>query len=168
MITSEYCQVMADYNQWMNQKLYSICIDELGDGERKQDRGAFFGSIHGTLDHIFLGDRLWLGRFLQQPFAGKIGRELYKDFSQLHQARIETDRQIITWTAELTTSWLEQPLTYTSGIDQKVRTMPSWVLVTHFFNHQTHHRGQVTTLLSQLGYDLGTTDLPWLPRFLDK
>lgn len=140
MIKSEYCQVMAEYNQWMNQKLYAICT-ELGDGERKLDRGAFFGSIHGTLDHILLGDRLWLGRFTQQLFAGHVGKELYSDFTQLHQARIETDRQILDWVGELTNSWLEQPLTYTSGIDKKVRTMPSWVLVTHFFNHQTHHRG---------------------------
>jgi len=165
MISPDYCKTMAEYNQWMNNKLYAIC-DELGEDDRKQDRGAFFGSIHGTLDHILLGDRLWMGRFTQQPFVGKIGVEFYSDFGQLHQERILSDRQIIDWAAELTLSWLDQTLTYTSGVDKKERSMPNWILVTHFFNHQTHHRGQVTTLLSQLGCDPGTTALPWLPRFI--
>lgn len=165
MINPEYCQTMAEYNQWMNHKLYTICAG-IEDGERKKDRGAFFGSIHGTLDHLVLADRLWLGRFTQQLFPGKIGQELYPDFDQLHQARQEVDRQIIAWAATLTPAWLEQPFTYTSGIEKKEQTRPTWVLVTHLFNHQTHHRGQTTTLLSQLGYDPGVTDLQWLPKFV--
>ncbi len=63
----------------------------------------------------------------------------------------------------LTSEWLEQLFSYTSNVDQKTRLLPTWILVTHLFNHQTHHRGQLTTLLTQLGYDIGVTDIPWLP-----
>jgi len=164
MITPEYCQMMAEYNQWMNQKIYAICKG-LPEAEYKADRGAFFGSIHRTLDHILLADRIWMGRFTQQLFTGSIGQEFYADFEPLQQARQEFDRDLISWTISRTPQWLAQALTYTSGIDKKERTMPLGVLVTHLFNHQTHHRGQVTTLLSQLGCDIGSTDLPWLPKF---
>lgn len=156
-----YYTVMANYNEWMNQKLYALCAD-LPDTERKLDRGAFFKSIHGTLNHILIGDLIWLGRFTEQPFAGKVSDELYSDFSELRAEREKLDRTIVTWTQNLTPDWLEQTLTYTSGIDRKTRTLPRWLLVTHMFNHQTHHRGQLTTLLSQMGLDPGVTDIPWM------
>jgi uncharacterized damage-inducible protein DinB len=91
VIDSEYCQTMAAYNQWMNQKLYAVCA-EIPDAERKQDRGAFFKSIHGTLNHLLYGDRAWLGRFTSQPFATKvIGQELYSNFAELRQERERTE-----------------------------------------------------------------------------
>jgi uncharacterized damage-inducible protein DinB len=155
--------VMASYNQWMNQKLYAICLD-IPDLDRKSDRGAFFKSIHGTLNHILVGDRIWLGRFTQQPFGGKIADELHGDFRDLQREREQVDVQIIDWVQTLTPSWLDQDFHYTnsSGV---TRTCPHWLLVTHLFNHQTHHRGQLTTLLQQIGYDPGVTDLPAMPQF---
>jgi uncharacterized damage-inducible protein DinB len=159
-----YYTVMADYNEWMNQKLYAVCAD-LPDDKRRLDRGAFFKSIHGTLNHILIGDLIWLGRFTQQPFTGKIGDELYRDFNQLRAERERLDRQIGIWAQNLTPAWLDETLTYRSGIDRQTRTLPHWLLVTHMFNHQTHHRGQLTTLLSQMGHDPGVTDLPWMPQF---
>jgi uncharacterized damage-inducible protein DinB len=162
MSTPTHYQTMAAYNEWMNQRLYALCA-EIPDAVRKQDRGAFFRSIHGTLNHLLFGDRIWMGRFTDQPFPARIGEELYSDFNQLRQERERTDRQIRDWTQQLSPEWLRQPFTYTSGVDGKTRTLATWVLVTHLFNHQTHHRGQLTTLLSQLGYDPGVTDLPWLP-----
>lgn len=162
---------MAQYNQWMNQNLYAICA-EISDAERKRDRGAFFKSIHGTLNHLLYGDRAWMGRFTKQPFAvSTIGQELYKDFDELRHERQLTDAAIVHWANEIQASWLEQPFRYTSNVDQQTRVLPTWVLVTHLFNHQTHHRGQLTTLLSQMGCDPGITDLPWLPNlqgFLDQ
>ncbi|MBD2462576.1 damage-inducible protein DinB [Oscillatoria sp. FACHB-1407] len=154
--------LMAEYSQWMNQKLYAICA-EIPDEQRKADLGAFFKSIHGTLNHILFGDRIWMGRFINQPFAAKIGQELYSDFEELHQERIKTDLHILEWSTTLTDEWLNQPFTYTTATNNTTRTLPAWVLVTHMFNHQTHHRGQLTTLLSQLGYDPGVTDIPWTP-----
>lgn len=157
-----YCNLMAKYNQWMNQKLYAICA-EIPDDKRREDLGAFFKSIHGTLNHLLFGDRIWMGRFVNQPFSTKVGEELYSDFDLLWQQRQITDRDILTWTEHLSEDWLSQPFQYTSGIDGKTRTLPAWILVTHLFNHQTHHRGQLTTLLKQLGYDPGVTDIPWMP-----
>lgn len=153
---------MAEYSQWMNQKLYGVC-SEIPDEKRKADLGAFFKSIHGTLNHILVGDRIWIGRFINQPFAATVNQELYSDFEELRRERKKTDQQILEWSKTLTNEWLQQPFTYTSGLDKKTRTLPTWVLVTHMFNHQTHHRGQLTTLLSQLGYDPGVIDIPWIP-----
>ncbi|RUT10302.1 hypothetical protein DSM106972_007970 [Dulcicalothrix desertica PCC 7102] len=153
---------MAQYNRWMNQKLYAICA-EIPDSKRKEDLGAFFKSIHGTLNHLLYGDRAWIGRFIGEPFAAKIGDELYEDFNELVVQREVTDLQIIEWSQKLSSEWLHQDFKYTSGVDGKTRILPAWVLVTHMFNHQTHHRGQLTTLLSQLEYNPGVTDLPFLP-----
>jgi uncharacterized damage-inducible protein DinB len=157
-----YAELMAEYNHWMNHKLYGICA-EIPDERRREDRGAFFKSIHGTLNHLLFGDRIWLGRFINQPYSAKIGQELYSDFDELWQQRELTDQKILEWSKDLTDEWLERSLTYKSASDNIERSLPHWILVTHMFNHQTHHRGQLTTLLSQLGYNPGVTDLPWLP-----
>jgi len=157
---------MAEYNQWMNEKLYAICA-EIPEEKRKENLGAFFKSIHGTLEHILHGDRAWMGRFTGQSFAVKLGQELYANFDELRKERELMDRQIIEWSKTLSPKWLAQPFEYTSNVDGKTRVLPTWVLVTHMFNHQIHHRGQLTTLLSQLGYDPGITDLPWLPSLSD-
>lgn len=164
MIDPTYCQAMAAYNHWMNQRLYAICA-QLSDEARCADRGAFFKSIHGTLNHLLVGDRIWIGRFLQQSLTqAKVADELYSNFAELRQQRDITDRQILDWAATLSGDWLSQPFTYRSGLDGKTRTFPAWLLVTHLFSHQTHHRGQLTTLLMQQGYDPGVTDLPWMPE----
>ena len=152
-----YCTI-ATYNQWMNQRLYAVCA-EIPDVERKSDRRAFFKSIHGTLNHILVADLIWLGRFTQQPFTAQLDREVYGDFSQLRVQRECLDRTIIDWAQKLTPDWLNTAFTYTnsSGL---TRTLPHWLLLTHMFNHQTHHRGQLTTLLHQMGHQSGVTDLP--------
>jgi uncharacterized damage-inducible protein DinB len=163
MQNCDYYETMAQYNYWMNQKLYATC-STIPDDKRREDLGAFFKSIHGTLNHILVGDLIWLGRFTHNPFVAKLDQNLYNDFEELQQARDRTDQDIITWASQLSADWLNHPFVYTS-VSQPVKshTRPAWLLVTHFFNHQTHHRGQVTTLLSQLGYDLGVTDLPYMP-----
>ncbi len=163
MVTPDYCRSMARYNRWMNERLYAICA-ELPDESRKQDRGAFFRSIHGTLNHLLLGDRVWMGRFQGRPFAFRsLDQELYADFDALRGERARTDAEIATWAEGLSAQSLAAPLTWTSVVNPKVRSGPLGVLAAHFFNHQTHHRGQLTTLLMQCGRDPGVTDLLWLP-----
>jgi uncharacterized damage-inducible protein DinB len=157
-----YYTAMASYNQWMNQNLYTLCAD-LADGERKLDRGAFFKSIHGTLNHILIADLIWLGRFTQQPFVAKLDQELYSDFTELRTQREQIDVQIIDWAHNLAPDWLNQDFNYTNS-SGFTRTRPRWLLVTHMFNHQTHHRGQITTLLAQMGCKLEVTDLPAMPQ----
>lgn len=163
MYDGSYYQLMAEYNCWMNQNIYSVCA-EIPDEKRKQDLGAYFKSIHGTLNHLLYGDKAWMGRFTNNPFSiSVIGQELYADFNVLRAEREKTDQQILEWSKHLDSDWLSQPLEYISNVDGKRRMLPTWVLITHMFNHQTHHRGQVTTLVKQIGYEPGVTDIPWLP-----
>ncbi len=137
----------------------------MSEAQRQQNMGAFFKSIHGTLNHLLYGDKAWIGRFTDRPFSmTAIGQELYTDFQELKAERERTDREIINWTNQLDLQWLSQPFEYTSNVDGKCRILPAWVLVTHMFNHQTHHRGQVTALIKQLGFDPGVTDIPCLPN----
>ena len=165
MITSSHSQLMARYNEWMNSPMYALCAS-LPDAELHRDRGAFFKSIYATLNHIAYGDLAFLSRFTGDPnVVPEPGADLFGTFSRLRAARVTLDKRILIWSESLTPAWLTEPLTYTSKIDGKTRTVPKWVLVTHMFNHQTHHRGQVTTLLSQMGLDVGTTDIPFMSEF---
>lgn len=162
MISPSYCQQMAAYNQRLNQQIIAVCRT-LPQSELDRDRGAFFGSIQATLNHLYYGDRVWLGRFQQQPYqASNLGRDLFTEFAEYCQARQDFDEHILRWTNHLSEAWLEQEFKYHSPLYQQTIIRPHWFLVTHLFNHQTHHRGQVTTLLSQLGLDIGVTDLPWV------
>ncbi len=94
-----------------------------------------------------------------------LGVDLFGGFEALRSERNRLDRRIVEWAAALDEDWLGTALTYTSKVDGRTRTVARWALVTHLFHHQTHHRGQVTTLLSQLGRDVGSTDIPFMPRF---
>ncbi len=162
-MTLAFAQTMARYNAWMNERLYEICAG-LSDGERKEDAGAFFKSIHGTLNHLLLGDRVWMGRFTGQPFAvSSLAQELYADFSELRAQRKATDAAISSWVSSLKEEDMKGTLTFVTIVNPTQRQYPLWFAVAHFFNHQTHHRGQLTTLLSQRGIDPGITDLLWLP-----
>jgi len=164
MMDPEFVRVMARYNSWMNDKLYGLAA-KLSDEERKRDRGAFFKSMHGTFNHLLVADRIWLARFTGEPVAdGFVGpgirsldQELCRDFEQLRRERTLTDSKLSAWVAELTDQRLTSPLAYKrSGQSHE---HPLWWAVTHVFNHQTHHRGQLTTLFSQSGIDPGVTDL---------
>ena len=159
----EYVGTMARYNRWMNGKLYD-CSAQLTDAQRKEDVGAFFNSIHGTLNHLLVGDSVWMGRFEGPVFVPQsLAQELHSDFTQLRRAREAMDERIVAWAAALPEDALAGELRYTSIVNPAPRVMPMWLAVTHFFNHQTHHRGQVTTLLMQRGIDPGVTDLMWVP-----
>ena len=165
MIDTHYCQLMADYNQWMNDKLYRACAS-LPEQELHADKGAFFKSIYLTLNHITYSDLAFLSRFTgEPPQVPALGEDLFGGFQALSTQREKLDARLCLWADGLTQDWLAQTLTYVSKVDGSQRTAPHWVLVTHMFNHQIHHRGQVTTLLTQLGVDVGTTDLPFMPRF---
>lgn len=163
MITPEYCRLFARYNRWMNERILTGCrrLEPLQLGE---DRGAFFGSILGTLNHLLVGDRLWLARFTGEPApTTPLDALVHTDLADLTQARCALDVAIENWAASVTTHWLSAVHGYTSLTDGRQRKLHGWVMVTHFFNHQTHHRGQVTTLMTQSGIDPGVTDLAAMP-----
>ena len=158
-------QALARYNQWMNERLYDCCA-RLSDDERKRDVGAFFRSIHGTLNHMLVADRIWFGRFTGRAFPrAALDEELYAGFDELSAERRSMDAAIVDWAASLVPDDFARELSYTSVVNPRTRRYPLWFAVTHFFNHQTHHRGQLTTLLFQHGVDPGVTDLIWLPEF---
>lgn len=165
MMSAEWLGALARYNVWMNQKIYSAAAT-LSDEERKRDRGAYFKSIHGTLNHILIADRVWLGRFkgvsIPDGFMGPDGiraldQELFANFDELREQRGRTDAELSAWVSELTQEQLTGPLVFVRR-GQRLE-VPLWGTVAHVFNHQTHHRGQITTLLTQQGCDPGSTDL---------
>lgn len=164
MLPTDHYALMARYNRWMNEKLYAICAG-IPDAERKKDRGAFFKSIHGTLNHLLFGDTVWMGRFQGRDIPKTIIAEMHADFGELRAARGVMDARIVEWTQTLTQEWLAAPFRFTSNVDRLTRTLPAWALAAQLFNHQTHHRGQLTTLISQCGIDPGVTDIPFLPEF---
>lgn len=163
MLSPEYLQTMCRYNRWMNQKLYAVCAT-IPDEIRKADKGAFFRSMHGTLNHLLLTDRSWLARFVGEPVQyDSLAEELYSDFAELRAEREKTDTDIKQWVQALTAESLAGDLKFTTMSTGVTKLKPLWLCVIHFFNHQTHHRGQLTTLMEQSGYDSGVTDLAAMP-----
>lgn len=161
MITSAYVRTMAAYNAEMNCRLYAAA-SRIPDDERKRDRGAFWGSIHGTLNHILYGDRSWMWRFdgWPRPAVGlKESAAVIDDFDALKAARIEVDSGIVAWAGRLTDAWLDGTLSWHSNSANRDLATPRALLVTHLFNHQAHHRGQAHALVTAAGQDTGDTDL---------
>ncbi|WFE90501.1 DinB family protein [Roseibium porphyridii] len=165
-IDPELYRRMAAYNSWMTQKAYEAA-GNLSDAERKADKGAFFRSVHSTLNHILFADRAWMRRFTGRPYDIKgMGVDLFDNFDELTTAHLQICDDINVFADELSEDWLSGTLEWTSVTDRKTRRRPRWLLVTHMFNHQTHHRGQLSTLLFQAGIDIGVTDLPFMPDLI--
>ena len=162
MIDIAYVRRMARYNRWQNANLYGVA-DGLSDAERRRERGAFFGSVHKTLSHLLWGDQIWMSRFAgtPRPEGGIPGSvSLYPDWDGMKRTRAAFDATMIAWADALEPTWLAGDLTYYSAGAKRDITGPKWLLVTHMFNHQTHHRGQVHCLLTQAGGKPHDTDLP--------
>jgi uncharacterized damage-inducible protein DinB len=161
MITPSYVRLMANYNAEMNRRLYRAAA-RLSDAERNADRGAFWHSIHGTLAHILWGDTQWMSRFdgWPKPEVGlKQSAEICADFPSLQARREAADADIIAWAKRVDEGWLAEDLVWFSGAANKELRRRKGPLLVHFFNHQTHHRGQAHALLTACGQDTGDTDL---------
>ncbi len=150
MYEGDSYSLMADYNAWMNRKLYGLAA-EIPDAQRKRDLGAFFKSLRGTLDDLLFAGLVFLARVTGSPMpAGDFGAGLHDEFETLRAEREATDARILDWIAGLDRAALGETPTFTSMIDGVTRSFPRWVVVTQMFDHQTHHRGQATALLKQL------------------
>jgi len=161
LVTPASVSTMATYNTAMNKRLYSAAA-RLSDSDRRSPRGAFWGSIHGTLNHLLWADRMWMSRFdgWEKPAVSQAeSAALEPDFQTLRQARIDADTRIRAWAASVDDAWLAGDLTWYSGSIQRDTTMPTSFLIVHFFNHQTHHRGQTHALITAAGEKTGDTDL---------
>ena len=168
MARIDHLRLLARYNGWMNARLYEAAAT-LPAEALAENRGAFFGSILGTLEHLVVADTLWLTRFAALPPATALAvvtalpRPVALDQIQfgalapLRDRRDLLDRAIEAFVGDLDDADLDRPLTYRS-LKGVPATRDFGLVLTHFFNHQTHHRGQTTTLLSQAGVDVGVTD----------
>ncbi len=163
-------ELLATYNQWMNASLYKSAATLSAD-ELALDRGAFFASILGTLNHILVGDTLWFKRFAEHPYHFKslevlqdfakpdsLADIIHSDFEELTRARFAMDRTICAFSRELSDELPATRLAYRNSKGESL-TKNFGNLLQHLFNHQTHHRGQASTLLFQAGVDIGITDL---------
>ena len=148
----------ALYNRLANETLYAACAG-LSGAEYRRDLGAFFGSVHGTLNHLLLGDTIWMTRFEGRAHPSTdLDAILFEKFDALREAREQMDRRIERFFVALPDGFEKQTVRYVNnaGIDA---SDPLEVILPHFFNHQTHHRAQIHTLLSQLGHKPPVLDL---------
>lgn len=170
MTGTGYVRKMAEYNGWMNAKVYEAA-GRLPPAALAQDRGAFFGSILGTLNHLVVADTIWLKRFAAHPsrfgalesvralpLPERLDTVLFSDLAAMTVHRVWLDGVISTLADSLADADLASPLHYTNTKGTPF-ARPLFGVLMHFFNHQTHHRGQVSTLLTQAGVDIGVTDL---------
>ena len=140
----------AHYNRWANRRLYAVAA-EVTDAQYREERGAFFGSLRGTLNHLLVGDRVWLNRFTGEGVnPPSLDTILHDGFTELRAARETEDERIIRFTEALDEARLDKPFAYHTMAGSPVE-LPLGQLLAHVFNHQTHHRGQAHTLLTQFG-----------------
>lgn len=169
-------RLMAQYNRWINGQLFD-CASRLSPEQLAADRGAFFKSILGTLNHILVADIIWLRRFAGHPdrFAAlqwlldldqpaSLDAILHEDLDSLRQARDKIDQTILDFCDGLGDAQLDSRLDFHNTRGEAFRSRLDFLLQ-HLFNHQTHHRGQLTTLFNQLGIDVGMTDLLYTIRY---
>ena len=162
--------LLAEYNQLMNQRQFAAAA-LLPDSNLYQDKGAFFKSVFGTLNHILVGDIVWLKRFAShfpdhnelscvrtREWPASLAALLHNDLEALKAEREHVDQALVEWCRTLSGDSLKACVAY-SNMAGKPFKKPLESLIHHLFLHQTHHRGQVTTLLSQCGVDFGETDL---------
>ena len=147
----QHFAMFASYNQWANRRLYAKAA-ALSDADYRAGRGAFFGSVHATLNHLVLADRIWMQRFTGQgPTYPQLDTILYDDLTALRQAREAEDERIISWVEGLDTDRLAGEFTYRTIVQPRDITQALAPALAHFFNHQTHHRGQAHGLLTAIG-----------------
>lgn len=158
MGTKKYFKMMADYHLWAYQRLQQS-LEPLSDDEYYRECGLFFKSVHGTLNHLLLGDRVWHGRLVAElfPISG-LDQELLSSRHELSETMLAQSRCWIDYVEQLPEACYHDPLTYRSS-GGHAYCLPIEQLLGHVFNHGTHHRGQISTVITQLGYPCPEMDL---------
>lgn len=160
----DHFRMFADYNRWANRLIYAAAA-ELTDAELRENRGAFFGSLLATLNHILVADRVWMKRFTHEGEAPTaLDTILHGDLPALTTARNAEDERIIAWIDSLSEERLRADVTYTPLANPTIITQKLAPTLGHFFNHQTHHRGQAHATLTALGQPSVTLDLAYFLR----
>jgi uncharacterized damage-inducible protein DinB len=154
-----YFSMFARYNEWANRRLYEAAA-ALSDADYRADRGAFFGSLHGTLNHVLVADRIWMSRFTGSgPTYSRLDEIPFQDFPPLRSAREAEDHRIVKWIDELQPGALDGSFTYRTIVNPTEITQRLTPALAHFFNHQTHHRGQAHGILTALRGSSGAPSL---------
>jgi len=157
-------QMFAKYNAWANQRLYDSAA-ALSDIDYRADRGAFFKSVHGTLNHLLAADRIWLRRFTGEGSApDQLDAILFEVLGPLREAREAEDRRIIDFVDGLDEMRLSGLITYRPITSPMLIEQQLWPALSHFFNHQTHHRGQAHALMTGLLGSAPELDLLYYQR----
>lgn len=164
MPDKEHFQTFARYNRWANGRLFDAAA-QLSDAEYRQDQGAFFKSLHGTLNHLVVADRIWLQRITGEgdPVQPPLNTIVHEDFAGLRAAREAEDARIQRWIDGRDEAAFAGTFTYRNS-SGKAFTDPLATILTHFFNHQTHHRGQAHMCLTSLGKRAPELDLIYFLR----
>ena len=156
--------MFAAYNQWANMRIYDAAGDLSGD-EFRRDVGAAFGSMLGTLNHVLVADRIWMKRFTGEGDAPRqLDAILHGDLPDLRAAREAEDKRITDWVENLTDKDLAGRFSYLTVTDMRTISQRLTPALGHFFNHQTHHRGQAHAILTMLGRESVALDLIYFQR----
>ena len=143
-------RMLAGYNARCNERLFATAA-QVSDADYRADRGAFFKSLHGTLNHLLVGDRIWMRRFTGQgEVPPSLDAILYDDFAQLRAVRRSEDDRITDYVAGLREDDLAKSIRYRTVVNPQDIEQDLAPALDHFFNHQTHHRGQAHALLSAI------------------
>ncbi len=156
--------MFAGYNAWANKRLYEAAA-ALSDAQYRDDRGAFFKSVHGTLNHLLVGDRVWMHRFTGEGTPpARLDQILFEDFAGLRAAREAEDGRIVDYAKGLDEARIAGLIRYRRVTSPETVEQPLALALAHFFNHQTHHRGQAHGLLTQLAGRAPELDLLYFQR----
>lgn len=156
--------MLAAYNRWSNSRLYEAAAALAGD-QYRADRGAFFKSVHGTLNHLLVTDRIWMRRFTGEGEApDRLDAILFEKLPPLRAAREAEDARIVGYVEGLGEEGLASTFTYRRVSTPEIFTQPLAPALLHLFNHQTHHRGQVHALLTGLVGEAPALDLLFFQR----
>ena len=166
MISAAYLRLMARYSAWQNRQLLEA-LEGVSDDVCALDRGAFFGSIHATLNHLLWADRAWLSRFsdrFDKPRTDVPHTEATSSMAQWREERAALDAEMVAWADGLSDADVAGDLSWYSMITKTEQTQPLDGLLVHFFNHQTHHRGQVHAMMTAAGLTAPVSDIPFMPK----
>lgn len=165
MIDPAYAQTFAAYNRWQNRSLYEAAAT-LTDAQRREDRGAFFKSVHATLNHLLWADAMWMSRLsdVARPGTPFPGVDHVAEWNELTRVRVALDEKIVAWADGLAAADVAGDLVWRSALMGGEVRRPRWLAIVHMFNHQTHHRGQVHALLTGLGARPRDTDIILMPQ----
>ncbi|WP_237400734.1 DinB family protein [Rhodovulum sulfidophilum] len=165
VVTVGWCRLMARYNRWQNRAMMEE-VARLGAVERMAPRGAHWGSIQGTMAHLLWADHVWMSRLdgWEAPHARlEDSAGFVADWSEYRSKRQITDARISRWSQGLSEADLAEDLSWYSGTAGREMTVPRAICIVHMFNHQTHHRGQISAMLTAAGVLTAPTDLFLMP-----